>query len=65
MLYSSVRKLNRRTFEVSDQLPALFGQLCGIAFIENDDTLMTRRIRGLLWSYRPTPFSQIIDFVNL
>jgi len=34
-VYSAVRRLDRRTLRMSDQLPAVFGQLCGIAYYKN------------------------------
>jgi len=33
---SAVRKLDRRTLQMSDQLPALFGQLSGVTYYNND-----------------------------
>jgi len=32
---SAVRRLDRDTLEMTDQLPALFGQLSGIAYYSN------------------------------
>ena len=36
IVYSAVRKLDRRTFLMSDQLPAWFAQLSGIVYYKNN-----------------------------